>query len=111
MKFELTRTALPSWLSHDERSTARLVSNSHADVRIGHGETQVARVLDISPFGCRLKKPAEAIVGKAASLLIAGRVQADGWVVWSDGDACGIDFARALTSAELEIVAKPHRSS
>ena len=53
------------------------------------------------------KKSEDSLVGKSVTVCFVADVEAAGWIVWHDGNQCGVDIAKALTEAQVGRVAKP----
>ncbi|MEH3046205.1 PilZ domain-containing protein [Sphingomonas adhaesiva] len=109
MSFEPTPAILPRWLDRDARTVERYLSGSHVGVRLGMGEPRLLRLVDVSVLGCRVERPADALIGRSVTVAFAGGVETHGWIVWSDGAECGIDFAEPLAEHDLSRIARPRQ--
>lgn len=51
---------------------------------------------DVSEYGCRISVEKQTVVGRLVRVDIPEFTTFSGWVVWSSGDAMGIDFSNPL---------------
>ena len=67
---------------------------------------QSVELIDISPLGCRLRLGAPLAVGTYITLSsgdgAALEGSLEGWVAWSRGTECGIDFAQPVPTPTVD---------
>ncbi len=110
MSFEPTPAILPRWLERDARIVERYLSGSHVGVRLGMGEPRLLRLIDVSVLGCRVERPADALIGRSVTVTFAGAAETHGWIVWWEDGECGIDFAEPLSDHVLSRIARPRQT-
>ena len=66
-------------------------------------ESRGVDLLDVSTSGAKLRGHVLPAPGDAV-LLILGRLEAFGYIVWQDGNRCGVRFDVALSESALAMV-------
>ncbi|HYD23380.1 MAG TPA: PilZ domain-containing protein [Croceibacterium sp.] len=79
------------------REDARAEVGIFADVRVGYGEWQKARLSDVSATGFRVAWLPRAAEGNAVAIRLPGLEPLKAIVRWKDGNAVGCQFERPLS--------------
>ena len=86
----------------EERAPTKFTTTAKA-----FGSTFDVLMSDLSTGGCMLEIVGGAPkVGTTLLLTLSSGAEASGEVVWSEGDACGIEFHRRIAETEIDRIAE-----
>jgi hypothetical protein len=93
----------PSWAG-DRRSARRVACRLPASFRESQRKPVAAQVANLSPYGCAAKSADTHRVGDRCWIILPTLESWDATIAWSDGALFGLDFARPLHRAVVELV-------
>ncbi len=99
----------PAWLAREERHAARHAIRFETRLSVGTDEAIAVTIADLTQLGCRVIGRGGLTMGKYVTLDLAPVGPVQGWIAWTRGDECGVDFGAPLTARGFVTLARRAR--